>query len=91
MRKLQKDVLRRFRDIANKHDIELEDIISIESSIWKMVALKMSEGEKDDFSSFHNIYIAGLGTFHASAGLHKYLNLSVSKRKNKESKNDKST
>lgn len=34
----------------------------------------MSEGDKEDFDSFHNIYIVGLGTFYASEGMWKHLN-----------------
>ena len=81
MRLIQKRVLKRFKEIAEKHNVEIEDIVSIESTIWKMVADKMSEGKYEDFDSFHNIYLAGLGTFHISKGKWKYTNI---KRKKKE-------
>lgn len=77
MRVLQKEIKQKYKEIARKHNLELKDIQDVESSIWKMVIEKISEGNKDDFSSFHNIYIAGLGTFVASEGKWKHMNKKI--------------
>lgn len=84
MRPIQKELTKRYREIANKHGVDLKDILEVETSIWKMVAEKMGEGDKDEFSTFHNIYLSGLGTFVASEGLHRYVTASYKKKNNND-------
>lgn len=74
MKVIQKEVLKRYQEIAEKHNVTIEELMEVESSMWKMVTTKMSEGDRNDFSSFHNIYIAGLGTFYASEPKWRHIN-----------------
>lgn len=66
MRAIQKEVLRRWRKIAEEHNVPLQTVKNIEASIFKMVKEEMAKGNKEDFSSFKNIYIKNLGTFYTS-------------------------
>lgn len=74
MRIVQKEVLKKFREIAKKHNIPLQTVIDIESSIWKYVSKEMSEGVTPDFDTFRNIYIRNLGTFYANRGKYNNVN-----------------
>ncbi len=88
MKKLQKELLRKYKEIAAKHNCTLKEVTDVEMSIWRMVSEKMAEGDREDFSTFHNIYLAGLGTFYASEGLHKFVTMN---RKKKELRDVEST
>ena len=74
MRVIQKPLLRRFKLIAEENDVSVEDVKTIEASIWEMVASKIKEGVPKDKDSFHSIYIKGLGTFHFSEGKWRHVN-----------------
>lgn len=66
MRIIQKELLKRWTKIAEKHNVPLQTVKDIESSIWKYVKREMSSGVKDDYSTFKNIYLKNLGTFFIS-------------------------
>ena len=79
MRILQKEVLKRFKEISQKLNVPLQDVIDVESSIWKLVKEKIAEGKRGDIDTFRNIYIKNLGTFYANKGKFKYVNKNVNK------------
>lgn len=66
--KIQKELLKKLKQIAQNHNLPEETIIEIYSSIWKCVRDKIESGNKDDLESFNNIYIRHLGTFYAHEG-----------------------
>ena len=66
MRIIQKEVLKRWKEIAEKYNVPLKTVKDIEASIFQMVKEEMAKGNKDSFDSFKNIYIRNLGTFYAS-------------------------
>ena len=66
MRTIQKEVLKRWKEIAEKYNVPLKTIRDIESSIFQMVKEEMGKGDKESYESFKNIYIRNLGTFYAS-------------------------
>ena len=74
MRVVQKEVLRKFKEIAEKHNVPVQTVIDVESSIWKMVSTKISEGDRTNPESFHNIYLRFLGTFRFNKGTYYYIN-----------------
>lgn len=74
MRIVQKEVLRKFREIAQKHNVPVQTVIDVESSIWKMVKEKISEGDRNNPESFHNIYLRFLGTFKFHRSMYDYMN-----------------
>jgi len=74
MRIVQKEVLKKYKELALKHNVPVQTIIDIESSIWKYVGKEMSSGIKEDFNTFKNIYLKNLGTFYAHKGKHTNMN-----------------
>ena len=63
MRIIQKELLKRQVEIAKKHNVPLQTVKDIESSIWKYVKKEMSSGVRDNYASFKQIYLKNLGTF----------------------------
>ena len=80
MRTIQKSLLKRFKEIAQKHNVPLETVISIEGSIWKYVSQEMSSGVRGVADTFKNIYIRHLGTFYMHKG--KFYNMNKHLKKN---------
>lgn len=74
MRIVQKEVLRKFREIAQKHNVPVQTVIDVEGSMWKMVKEKISEGDRNNTESFHNIYLRFLGTFKFHRSMYDYMN-----------------
>lgn len=66
MRIIQKEILRKWKEIAEKNNVSLRTVRDIESSIFQMIKEEISKGNREDFDSFKNIYIKNLGTFYAS-------------------------
>lgn len=66
MRIIQKEVLRKWKEIAEKYNVSLKTVKDIEYSIFQMVKEEMGKGVKEDLDSFKNIYIKNLGTFYVS-------------------------
>jgi len=63
MRIVQKEVLRKWEEIAKKYNVSVQVVKDVESSIWKYVKQEMSKGIKEDYSSYKHIYLRFLGTF----------------------------
>lgn len=74
MRLIQKELQKRIKELADKYDLEVADVMAVESAIWKTVANKMAEGNRHDYNTFHNIFLKGLGTFYASIGMYYKVN-----------------
>lgn len=66
MRIIQKEILRKWKEIAEKNNVSLRTVRDVESSIFQMIKEEISKGNREDFDSFKNIYIKNLGTFYAS-------------------------
>ena len=66
MRIIQKEILRKWKEIAEKHNVPLKTVRDIEASIFQMIKEEMAKGVRGDMDSFKNIYIKNLGTFQIS-------------------------
>jgi len=66
MRIIQKEVLRRWKKIAERNNVSLKTVRDIESSIFQMIKEEIGKGNREDIESFKNIYIKNLGTFYVS-------------------------
>lgn len=66
MRIIQKEILRKWKEIAEKYNVPIKTVRDIESSIFQMIKEEIGKGNREDFDSFKNIYIKNLGTFYAS-------------------------
>ena len=66
MRIIQKEILRKWKQIAEKYNVPIKTVRDIESSIFQMIKEEIGKGNREDFNSFKNIYIKNLGTFYAS-------------------------
>ena len=75
MRVIQKEVLKRWREIAEKHKLPLQTVKNVEASIWVMVKEEMTKGNIKDIDSYKNIFIRYLGTFHVSKGKYKHIKI----------------
>jgi len=82
MRIIQKELLKKWVQIAEKHKVPLQTVKDIESSIWKYVKKEISSGVKGKYDTFKNIYLKNLGTFFVTDRKLNYLNKAA---------NDKST
>lgn len=75
-------MLRKWEEIAQKHNVPLQTVKDVETSIWKFVREEMEKGIKGQFDTFRNIYLRHLGTFYAHKG--KFTN--IEKRNDKNNK-----
>ena len=70
MRLTQKELRKKFKNIAQKYNVPEQTVLDIESSVWKYVRQEISKGIKGDFSTFKNIFIRYFGTFYANKSIY---------------------
>jgi hypothetical protein len=73
MRVIQKEILRKWKEIAEKHNVSLDVVKNVETTIWDFVKERMGRGEKGKIETFDNIYLRYLGTFYVHKGKFKYM------------------
>jgi len=74
MRIIQRELLRKWEEIANKYEVSPEVVRNIETSIWRFVRNEMSKGVKGKLDTFKTIYLRYLGTFYVHKGKFKHMN-----------------
>jgi len=74
MRVIQKQVLRKWQEIAAKYNVSIDDIREVETSIWNYVKSEMAKGIKGQYNTFKNIYLRYFGTFYVRSDRFDYIN-----------------